>query len=184
MTDKVFFDQCGKFIKQMAEISKNNELTEIEVKYTDKDKFTLEIQIERDNKTDTQYTHASLDHNYMSQHLPYMHTTTPKVSDLNHHQPANTEESTTANNDASKNQSKDTPVNSPMVGVVFFQPSPDEPAFVKIGDTVKKGDTLCLIEAMKVFNPIKASISGTVKNILLESGDAVEYGETMLTIEE
>lgn len=74
-------------------------------------------------------------------------------------------------------------VKSPIVGVVYLSPDPTKPDYVNVGDTVKEGDIVCLIEAMKTFNPVKAHRSGTVSKILVESGDPVEYGESLMVIE-
>lgn len=71
---------------------------------------------------------------------------------------------------------------SPMVGVVYTSAEPTAPPFVKIGDNVAVGDTVLLIEAMKVFNPIKAQRAGTVERIFVNSGMPVEYGEPLLLI--
>ena len=73
-------------------------------------------------------------------------------------------------------------VASPMVGTVYLSPEPGTPAFVKVGDTVKQGDTLVLIEAMKTFNPIPAPKAGKVIEILVEDGQPVEFGETLMVI--
>lgn len=74
-------------------------------------------------------------------------------------------------------------VKSPMVGVVYLSADPNTPNYVKIGDSVKEGDIVCLIEAMKTFNPVKAHKGGTVAKILVEGGDPVEYGEPLVIIE-
>ncbi len=74
-------------------------------------------------------------------------------------------------------------VKSPMVGVVYLSSEPNAANYVKIGDIVSEGDTVCLIEAMKTFNPIKAHQGGKVTKILVESGDPVEYGEPLVVIE-
>lgn len=74
-------------------------------------------------------------------------------------------------------------VKSPMVGVVYLAPNQTSPNFVKVGDDVKAGDTVCLIEAMKTFNPVKAHKSGRVTKILVEAGDPVEYGAPLIVIE-
>ena len=74
-------------------------------------------------------------------------------------------------------------VKSPMVGVVYLSADPKTPNYVKAGDTVAEGDTVCLVEAMKTFNPVKAHKGGKVVKILVESGDPVEYGEPMVVIE-
>lgn len=74
-------------------------------------------------------------------------------------------------------------VKSPMVGVIYLSADPNTPNYVKTGDSVKEGDIVCLIEAMKTFNPVKAHKSGTVTKILVEGGDPVEYGEPLVIIE-
>ncbi len=74
-------------------------------------------------------------------------------------------------------------VTSPMVGTAYLQADPDSPAFVKKGDTVSEGDTLVIIEAMKVMNPIKAPKSGTVVQIAVENAQPVEFGEVLVVIE-
>ena len=74
-------------------------------------------------------------------------------------------------------------VSSPMVGTVYLQPEPDAPHFVSKGDSVSEGDTLVIIEAMKVMNPIKAHKSGTVTQILVENAQPVEFGDVLMVIE-
>lgn len=71
---------------------------------------------------------------------------------------------------------------SPMVGTVYTRPSPDADAFVKVGDKVKEGDTVVLIEAMKTFNPITATKSGKIEEILVEDAQPVEFGEVLFII--
>jgi acetyl-CoA carboxylase biotin carboxyl carrier protein len=73
-------------------------------------------------------------------------------------------------------------VNSPMVGTFYRSPSPDAKSFVDVGSKVTKGDTLCIIEAMKLLNEIEADATGTIKKILVENGQPVEYGETLFII--
>ena len=74
-------------------------------------------------------------------------------------------------------------VTSPMVGTFYRAPSPNAAAFVEIGSSVKVGDTLCLIEAMKILNTIEADKAGVVKAILKENGQPVEFGEPLFVIE-
>ena len=73
-------------------------------------------------------------------------------------------------------------IRSPMVGTYYASPNPDAPPFVKVGQTVKAGDTLGIIEAMKMFNPIEADVSGTVRAILVDSGEPIEFDEPMFVI--
>ena len=74
-------------------------------------------------------------------------------------------------------------VTSPMVGTFYRSASPGAKAFVEVGDTVKEGETICIIEAMKILNEIEADKSGTVKEILCQNGQAVGYGQALLIIE-
>ena len=74
-------------------------------------------------------------------------------------------------------------VRSPMVGTFYRTPSPDAKAFVEIGQKVNAGDTLCIVEAMKMMNQIEADKSGVVKAILVESGQPVEFDEPLVVIE-
>ena len=73
-------------------------------------------------------------------------------------------------------------VRSPMVGTFYSSPAPDKPPFVTVGQAVKAGDTLGIIEAMKMFNPIEADISGTVLKVLTESGQPVEFDQPLFVI--
>ncbi len=74
-------------------------------------------------------------------------------------------------------------ITSPMVGTAYMAQEPDKPAFVSKGDSVQAGDTLMIIEAMKVMNPIKAEKSGTVTQILAEDGQPIEFGDVLMVIE-
>jgi acetyl-CoA carboxylase biotin carboxyl carrier protein len=74
-------------------------------------------------------------------------------------------------------------VTSPMVGTAYLKPSPDAAPFVQKGSTVKAGDTLLIIEAMKVMNPIKAEKGGTITHIMVENGKPVEFGDVLMVIE-
>jgi acetyl-CoA carboxylase biotin carboxyl carrier protein len=73
-------------------------------------------------------------------------------------------------------------VKSPMVGTFYRSPSPGAPPFVEVGQTVTEGQTLCIIEAMKLLNEIESDVSGTVKRILVENGQPIEYGQPLFVI--
>jgi len=74
-------------------------------------------------------------------------------------------------------------VKSPMVGTFYRAPSPGAPSFVEVGQSVTKGQTLCIIEAMKLLNEIESDATGTIKAILVENGQPVEYGQPLFLIE-
>jgi acetyl-CoA carboxylase biotin carboxyl carrier protein len=73
-------------------------------------------------------------------------------------------------------------VPSPMVGTIYIAPEPGKPAFIKVGDTVKEGDTLLIVEAMKTMNPILAPRGGTIREICVHDSDPVEFGQTLVVI--
>jgi acetyl-CoA carboxylase biotin carboxyl carrier protein len=73
-------------------------------------------------------------------------------------------------------------IDSPMVGIIYITPKPSSPPFIKKGQKVKKGDTICLIEAMKTFNEIKSDKDGLIKDILVKNGEAVEFGQPLFEI--
>lgn len=74
-------------------------------------------------------------------------------------------------------------VKSPMVGTLYRAPNPESSTFIEIGSQVKIGDTLCIIEAMKLMNEIESEFTGTVKEILVENGQPIEYGQPLFVIE-
>ncbi|MGH7549216.1 MAG: acetyl-CoA carboxylase biotin carboxyl carrier protein [Gemmatimonadota bacterium] len=74
-------------------------------------------------------------------------------------------------------------VASPMVGTFYRAPAPEAPPFVEVGDTVRPGQTLCILEAMKLMNELECEVSGVVRKILVENGKPVEYGQALFEIE-
>ncbi|HCM42164.1 MAG TPA: acetyl-CoA carboxylase biotin carboxyl carrier protein [Candidatus Omnitrophota bacterium] len=73
-------------------------------------------------------------------------------------------------------------VKSPMVGTYYSSPAPDQPQYVKVGQSIKAGDVLCIVEAMKLMNEIKAEFSGTVVEILIENGQPIEYDQPIIKV--
>ena len=98
-------------------------------------------------------------------------TTTPSASE---------EKAETEQEDTGKNLYE---LRSPMVGTFYRRPDPDSPPYVEVGDKVKKGDVVCIIEAMKLFNEIKSDVNGTIKKILVEDQDPVEFDQVLFLIE-
>ena len=74
-------------------------------------------------------------------------------------------------------------IKSPMIGTIYMAPNPESPNFIKVGDIIKPGDTVCVVEAMKLFNEIEAEISGTVVKILAENANPVEYDQPLFLID-
>ena len=73
-------------------------------------------------------------------------------------------------------------IDSPMVGIIYLTPKPSSPPFAKKGQKIKKGDTICLIEAMKTFNEIKSDRDCTIKSVMVQNGEAVEFGQPLFEI--
>jgi len=73
-------------------------------------------------------------------------------------------------------------VKSPMVGTFYRSPSPGAPSFIEIGQTITAGQTLCIIEAMKLLNEIESDVAGVVKKVLVENGQPVEYGQPLFLV--
>jgi len=73
-------------------------------------------------------------------------------------------------------------VTAPMVGTYYSAPSPDSPPFVQVGQRVRQGEVLCIIEAMKIMNPIESDRDGVVRAVLVENGQAVEYGQPLFVV--
>ncbi len=76
-----------------------------------------------------------------------------------------------------------TPIKAPMVGTFYSAPSPDDPPFVKTGDTIAVGQVICIIEAMKLMNEIEAEASGKITEICVKNGDSVEFGQVLMYVE-
>ncbi len=75
-------------------------------------------------------------------------------------------------------------IKAPMVGTFYSAPSPGAAPYVQVGDRVSKGDTLCIIEAMKMMNQIEAEVGGVVKSVRVQNGEPVEYGQTLVVIDQ
>ena len=145
-----------QLIRDLAGILNDTNLTEIEVELGD-----LKLRVSR---------HAPAVHAIAAPQPVYAPTASPA--------PANGAPAPAAAVEPSKNA-----VPSPMVGTAYLAPSPDAKAFIEVGQTVKEGQTLLIIEAMKTMNQIPSPRAGTVKAILVEDAQPVEYGMPLVVIE-
>ena len=141
-------------IKKLIEMLQESDLNEIEVKEGEES-----VRINRKKES-------------------IIHTSIPSVS----------EKTSAPNNDAdhihkSMNTENYEKIMSPMVGTFYRKPAPDKEPFVEVGQTIKKGDTVCIIEAMKMMNQVKSEFDGTVISIDIEDGEPVEFNQTLISIE-
>lgn len=148
-----------KEIKQLMEDMENSSLSSLNISLPDGTK----ISIQKENNEETK--------NYTVQS-----SKTVKIEN-NEKEEQKIFESKTSNNENKKI------VKAPMVGTFYLKPSPTSEAYVEIGKTVKKGDTLCIIEAMKLMNEIESEFDGKIIEICVKDGEAVEYGKPLFVIE-
>jgi len=161
MSNKSVHDSDVAFIRAMATLLNENELSEIEVTRHFAENDSLNIRVSRQREVVTQVSHASPGPTYV-QAPPLAMPVSASTSD-----PALLPGAVT----------------SPMVGTVYLQAEPGTPPFVAIGQQVREGETLLIIEAMKTMNQIPAPRSGIVKRIVVEDGAPVEYGAPLMIIE-
>lgn len=152
--------QSIKMTRELTKILTENNLSEIKIEEGD-----IKIKLSRRNQAITD-SYQEIE-NKVNERAVTLNTKNNKL--------------TTENN--SDHTSHLNAIKSPMVGTVYTRPSPDADPFVKINDKVKEGDTIVLIEAMKTFNSITATKSGTITKILIENAQPVEFGDPLFTIE-
>ena len=163
MSNKTSHDGDVSFIKALAELLRANDLTELQVKREYADNDSLNVRVSRQNQAVVQTTVAAAP---VSAPAPASPADAPATAEL----PADPAAHPGA-------------VTSPMVGTVYMAAEPGADPFSSVGKTVKEGDTLLIIEAMKTMNHIPAPSSGTIKRILVDDGGAVEFGAPLMIIE-
>ena len=157
-----------KEIKELIEILDQSSLTEINIEDTKGSVVNLKKQKETEIIT-PQYT----------QQAPLA----PATSTMATPNQSATESPVPQNNDQiDKDDSSYQTINAPMVGTFYKSPSPEEDAYVQVGDKVTNESTVCILEAMKLFNEIQAEVSGEIVEILVEDGQMVEYGQPLFKV--
>ncbi|MBB3713883.1 acetyl-CoA carboxylase biotin carboxyl carrier protein [Limimaricola variabilis] len=165
MSDKTSHDSDVSFIRALAELLNQNDLTELQVKRDYGENDSLNVRVSRAREVVQQVAMPQ------QSHPAPMAAAAPSPAAV----PA-----AAANEDPASHPGA---VTSPMVGTAYLQAEPGSPAFVTPGAQVKEGDTVLIIEAMKTMNQIPAPRSGTVKRILVEDGSPVEFGAPLMIIE-
>ncbi|MHD0397625.1 acetyl-CoA carboxylase biotin carboxyl carrier protein [Staphylococcus simulans] len=153
-----------KEIKELIEILDNSNLTEINIEDNKGSIINLKKEKEREIITPQ-----------ISQQAFPTQTAAPAPVQ---NDSAVSEGSSAANSEADQGKT----INAPMVGTFYKSPSPEEEAYVKVGDTVSNDSTVCILEAMKLFNEIQAEVSGEITEILVEDGQMVEYGQPLFKV--
>ena len=155
------------FIKALAELLQQNDLTELEVNREYGDDDSLNVRVSRSVPAPVYAAPAAVA-------APAVAAPAPQAAATASTPQADAPEDPAAHPGA---------VTSPMVGTVYMQPEPGADSFISVGATVKEGDTLLIVEAMKTMNHIPAPRSGTIKRILVEDGAPVEYGAPLVILD-
>ena len=156
-----------EIIKELVGLVKTNNLSQIELEQTTKDTETLKIKISQ----------------IIEQHDQTASNRTVVYKKPNKEFEENNYDDNRLNNENKNLQSNSNTINSPMVGTVYLAPEPGAEPFVKAGETVKVGQTILIVEAMKTLNQIPATKSGIIKEVLVEDGSPVEFGSPLAIIE-
>jgi acetyl-CoA carboxylase biotin carboxyl carrier protein len=164
MSNKTSHESDVSFIQALAELLRENDLTELQVKREYGDNDSLNVRVSRQTQMVMQASAPMAAAPAVSAG-PSGATPAPSVSD------------------SADPASHPGAVTSPMVGTVYMAAEPGAPSFVSVGTTVKEGDTILIIEAMKTMNHIPAPRAGTIKRILVEDGGPVEFGAPLVIIE-
>lgn len=164
MSKEYSHDGDVSFIRALAELLRENDLTELQVKRDYGENDSLNVRVSRQTQVVT-------------------HVAASPAAPLAAAMPAPAPQATPAAALPEDPAAHPGVVTSPMVGTVYLQPEPGSQPFVSVGQTVKEGDTLLIIEAMKTMNQIPAPRSGTVKRILIEDGAPAEYGAPLMILE-
>jgi acetyl-CoA carboxylase biotin carboxyl carrier protein len=155
-----------KLVKNLLDLISNSDVNEVSIEEGD---FKLKVKKQSD---------------LPAANLQYQMPAQPQTSPQHQSQPA--QQTASQQDTSSKPEGDSEPdgevVKSPIVGTFYEAPSPDSDAFVKVGDKVTAGDTLCIIEAMKIMNEIDAEFSGTVEKVIVEDGQPVEFDQPLFII--
>lgn len=163
-------DDDVEFIKALAELLSENDLSELQVKRDYPDDGSLNVRVSRVTQMAATYQ------------MPMPVPAAPAASAAPAPAPAASAAPAAASDDGDPAKLPGA-VTSPMVGTAYLSPEPGAAPFVKVGDAIKEGQTLMIVEAMKTMNQIPSPRSGTVKRIFVEDGAPVEYGAPLMVVE-
>ena len=156
-------------IKQLMDDMGNSKLTSVDIEFPD----GIKIKMEKKNEVQVIASQDVTSSNIQNVSIPNQ-TINPVVESSNI--------ITEVNNDKIENELNGEIVKSPMIGTFYSKPSPTSNPYVEVGAEVKKGDVLCIIEAMKLMNEIEAEVSGKIAEVLVKDGEPVDYGKPLFKI--
>ncbi|PKR82342.1 acetyl-CoA carboxylase biotin carboxyl carrier protein [Brumimicrobium salinarum] len=168
-----------KEIQELIKFVSKSGVTEVEIEEKDF-KITIKSEPKKSKKNaeeKTVYIQQPM------QSMPQQQMAQPMQQAAPSPAPANTPEPAAPAKAADAEESKYITVKSPMIGTFYRSPSPDKPVFVEVGDSIKDGDTVCIIEAMKLFNEIEAEIKGKIVKVLVDDATPVEYDQPLFLVD-
>jgi acetyl-CoA carboxylase biotin carboxyl carrier protein len=168
-------------LKQVKELMTAMEKAGIK-KLSIKEKTGYEIHLERHDEHAQGYPASSSAHNALFAHPSFKAHEQHHAHFPVHHQPAPSSEAKHDSAAPKQEKVEGKFITSPMVGTFYRTPSPEDPAFVKVGDKVDENTVVCIVEAMKVMNEVKAGVSGVIAEICLDNGHPVEFGSKLFRI--
>ncbi|MEX0662332.1 MAG: acetyl-CoA carboxylase biotin carboxyl carrier protein [Balneolaceae bacterium] len=154
-----------KLVKNLLDLISESEVNEVSIEEGD---FKLKVKKQSDSPSQLHYQ------------MPPQPQQAPAAAPAP--QPAAAPSTGGAEEAPSEPQPDGEVIKSPIVGTFYEAASPDSDPFVKVGDTIKKGDTLCIVEAMKIMNEIEAEVSGTIQKIIVDNGQPVEFDQPLFII--
>jgi len=169
-------------MRQLAEILENSSLTEIEIEERD-----FKLKLKKDRSTSSAYLQEKkeappsaglTDSNERLESRPD-NAAGNEMEGKGRERSVEREPTTAGTEEKNSNEIS---ITSPIVGTFYRSASPEDPPYVEVGDSVREGETVCIVEAMKVMNEVKANASGTIIEICVEDGDPVEFGQDLLTV--
>jgi acetyl-CoA carboxylase biotin carboxyl carrier protein len=171
--------QIKDLVKDLISLMKKEGIKKIALK--DKGGFELLLESQEDQSESSPQALASPPHpsHLGPHHLPPFHAYYPPIPLPHREQPAASPSEGVVQ---VQEQKESRYITSPFVGTFYTAPSPEDPPFIKVGDRIEENTVICIIEAMKVMNEVKAGVSGTVAEILLKNADPVEFGTKILRV--
>ena len=161
-------DSDVQFVSALAELLREHDLSELEVTRDFAEDDSITVRVARQSSVA-----APAIHHVAAAPAPAAAPAAPSA-------PISSAPTSAASDDPAQNPDA---ITSPMVGTVYLQPEPEAPAFISVGDTIKEGQTLLIIEAMKTMNQIPSPRAGKVKRILVDDGSPVEFGAPLVILE-
>lgn len=164
----------NKEINDLIKLAAKLEVREVQIEKKD---FKLVIKTDKPVKTTNIIGHAP------AMAMPSMPASAPAAAPAAAAPPASDAKATPPVEAAPANDASLIEVKSPMIGTFYRSSGPDKPAFVKVGDTIAKGDVVCIVEAMKLFNEIESEVSGEIVKVLIDDSTPVEYDQVLFLVD-